>query len=271
MAPGMSGLSPAAALVRRHDPDRFLATLFAPAPLRERLFLLYAFNHELARAREVASEPALALIRLHWWREVAQGARRRHELAWPLGEAIDRGEVSAERLAALVDAREAEADGQIASLADWLGYLGDTAGALAELAGGVLGAGPVEAARMRALGTGYGIAGQLRNVAALARQRRCLLPADVLARHGLDAAQVIGRPTDPRLRPVLLELAAPGRALLCHAGGRLPRALLAAALPSVLARRDLNRLAWSARVALPERRGIADKLAVVAAYVARRV
>ena len=42
-----------AALVRRHDPDRFLTALFAPPEKRDALLTLYAFNHELARAREV--------------------------------------------------------------------------------------------------------------------------------------------------------------------------------------------------------------------------
>jgi len=56
------------ALVRRHDPDRFLTALFAPAGRQGALLTLYAFNHELARAREMVSEPPLALIRLQWWR-----------------------------------------------------------------------------------------------------------------------------------------------------------------------------------------------------------
>jgi phytoene synthase len=44
-----------AALVREHDPDRYLATLFAPADAREPLFTLYAFDHEIARVRRVVS------------------------------------------------------------------------------------------------------------------------------------------------------------------------------------------------------------------------
>ena len=48
------------ALVRRHDPDRFLTALFAPAERRDALLVLYAFNHELARAREVADLADLA-------------------------------------------------------------------------------------------------------------------------------------------------------------------------------------------------------------------
>src|SRR5271165_1963078 len=91
----MPPLSPLAAMVRRHDPDRFLTALFAPPERREAVFLVYAFNHEIARAREVVSEPALALIRLQWWREVVEGARRRHEVAGPLGEALDAGVLDA--------------------------------------------------------------------------------------------------------------------------------------------------------------------------------
>src|SRR5438105_1963082 len=103
-------LSPLGALVRRHDPDRFLTALFAPQDRRELLFLLYAFNHELARAREVVSEPMLALIRLQWWREVVQGERRRHEVAGPLGEALDAGRLDPEDLQAMIDGRELETE-----------------------------------------------------------------------------------------------------------------------------------------------------------------
>jgi len=89
-----------AGLVRRVDPDRFLTALFAPAEKREALFLLYAFNHELARARESVSEPPLALIRLQWWREVVEGARRHHEIAEPLHAALDARELDRDDLLA---------------------------------------------------------------------------------------------------------------------------------------------------------------------------
>src|SRR6266702_8323096 len=76
-------LSPVAALVRRHDHDRFQTVLFAPAARREALFALYAFNYEIARVRENVSQPVLGQIRLRWWREsiaaaFAGGPVRRH-------------------------------------------------------------------------------------------------------------------------------------------------------------------------------------------------
>jgi phytoene/squalene synthetase len=69
------------AQVRRADEDRWLASRFAPADVRERLIALYALNDELARTREVVSTPALAEIRLAWWgeaiAEIYEGRRAR--------------------------------------------------------------------------------------------------------------------------------------------------------------------------------------------------
>src|SRR5579872_635856 len=124
-----------AALVRRHDPDRFLTALFAPSEKRDTLLTLYAFNHELARAREVVSEPPLALIRLQWWREVVEGARRQHEVAEPLSAALDAGVLARDDLLAMIDAREAEAEPGFETLQAWRGYVFGSAGGLAVAAG----------------------------------------------------------------------------------------------------------------------------------------
>lgn len=64
-------------LVRRVDEDRWLASRFAPEPVRKRLIALYALNYEIARTPETVSEPGLGAIRLEWWRsaleEIAEG------------------------------------------------------------------------------------------------------------------------------------------------------------------------------------------------------
>lgn len=253
-----------AAIVRRHDPDRFLTALFAPPDKRDDLLTLYAFNHELARAREVVSEPPLALIRLQWWREVVEGDRRRHEVAEPLGSAIARGALVPADLLPVIEARELEAEPAIATLDEWRRYVLAGPGGLAVAAGRLLGAAEPEA--LRPLGAAYGVAGMLRSVPQLAHQQRCLLPADVLAEHGLSPEAVIADPVAPGLQPVLQRLAREGRELLAAAPGRIRGAAVAAALPAVLARRDL------ARPPLPPGpRGVADRLAVVTAGLTGRV
>jgi phytoene synthase len=268
--------------VRRHDPDRFLTALFAPPDRRPALLALYAFNHELARAREAAHEPALALIRLHWWREVVDGAPRAHEVATPLTAALATGALARADLLTLIDAREVETDPVIPTIDDWLAYLRGTAGGLAVAAARLLGATAPEA--LRDLGAAYGAAGVLRAVPALARQGRCLLPADVLAVHGLSPEAVpdavLRAPDAPALRAVRATLAATGRSLLASAPRRLPRPVIAAALPAVLARRDFSRILRRG-VAPPwvpplgsaplHGRGIGDRLAVTLAAARLRV
>src|SRR5271163_3052970 len=86
-------LSPAAAITRRHDRDRFQTALFAPAARREALFALYAFNYEIARVREAVTQPMLGQIRLQWWREniaaaFEGGGRRHHPVVEPLAATI---------------------------------------------------------------------------------------------------------------------------------------------------------------------------------------
>ena len=244
-------------LLRRHDPDRYLCALFAPPPRREALFTLYAFNHELARACEVTREPGLALIRLHWWREVVEGAQRTHEVATPLGAALAAGALQPEILVAMVEARETEAEAEFPTLAAWCAWLEHGAGSLAVAAAQLLQAPPAALARMRALGTGCGIAGQLRNLPVLAASGRCLLPHETLAQHGLSADAILAGVAPAALRPVLADLAQAGQGLLGGAQS-CGRAWVAAGLPAVLARRDLQRGGPSART-----RGIGDRAAVM--------
>jgi phytoene synthase len=222
------------ARLRVVDGDRYFCTLFAPAAAREELALLYLFNHELARAREVASEPLLALIRLQWWDEVVAGADKRHEIATPLRAAIARGAFAAEDLRALIEARRLEADEQIADVATFLAYVRGTAGRLARVAGKRLGA---DSEAVEDLGTAYGIAGLIRAAPFHAARGRRLLPVEGAA-------------------------ALPAAALrLC--GARAPRAALPAALPAAFVRRDVARAGMAGR-------GLADRLAVLRAAMTGR-
>ncbi len=274
MKPAMpEPLSPIAAFARAHDPDRFLCALFAPAAQREALFALIGFNHELARAREAARTPLIALMRLQWWRDAVADAAagkppRRHEVAGPLHAAITAGQLDAEALTAMADAREAEAEEEgIPTEAAFQAYLRGTAGGLAVAAGRLLGVAGPALAGLQEVGAAYGLAGVLRNLPALAGQGRCLLPADVLAAHGLTAEAVVAAPGEAR--PVVAALASAGLGRAVALRPAVPRGAVAAALPLVLARRDLRRLAAGREV--PPVRGLGDRLAVMTAGLVGRV
>lgn len=258
-------LSHLGGFVRQHDPDRFLCALFAPAAHRDALFALLAYNHELARAREVASQPMLALIRLQWWREVVENAAegrppRQHEVAAPLHACIAAGTLAAADLLAMSDAREAETEDSMPSSGALQAYLRGSAGGVALAAGRLLGASGEALLGVQRAGALYGLAGVLRSTGALARQGRCLLPDDVLAAAGLTPHEVMASPE--AAAPVVRALAAEGLRQAMPLAG-LPRAAVAAVLPLVLARRDLRRLAAGRPV--PPVRGLGDRLAVVAA------
>lgn len=82
-------LTACADLVRRADPDRFMAAMAAPPPARRVLFAIYALNVEVARAPWVTQEAMIAEMRLQWWRdamdEIATGKQvRRHEVVTPV-------------------------------------------------------------------------------------------------------------------------------------------------------------------------------------------
>ena len=96
--------------VRRHDHDRYLTSLFAPADRREALFAIAAFNLEVAKTREVVSEPMLGRIRLQWWREsidgIYDGRVRRHEVVEPLAHAVDHYDLTRGHFDRVIDARD---------------------------------------------------------------------------------------------------------------------------------------------------------------------
>ena len=183
-----------AELVRRGDPDRFLAVMAAPPAARARLFPLYAFNLEVARAPWVTKEPLIAEMRLQWWRDVVDnagsGAARAHEVAGPLHELIREASLPLGVLDALIAARRWDVhrephDGVKALDA----YLEDTGAGLMWLAARALDA-PAEAEMaVRAYGWATAAASYLRAIPELAARGRQPLPDGIsleeLARKGV--------------------------------------------------------------------------------------
>ena len=260
-------LSSLGELVRRHDPDRFLTLLFAPPERRETLITLYAFNHELARARDVASQALLALIRLQWWREVVEGEAKPHEVGTPLLAMISDGRLDRAALLALIEARETEVDGDLPTLDAWRAWLLAGAGGLAVAAGQALGV--TESAILTGLrlrGAAYGVAGLLRSRLMLGARGRAPWPVDLLAEHDLTPEAAAANPVGPAMVAIFAVLASEGRLWLERASDLppVPKLAVAAALPGVLARRDLGR-PLTAEV---RPRGLGDRGAVTMAALA---
>jgi phytoene synthase len=196
-----------AEIVRRGDPDRFLAVMAAPLALRGPLFVLYAFNLEVARAPWVTREPMIAEMRLQFWADVLDEAAgdatpRAHEVAGPLAELIRARDVPVQLLTGLVAARRFDigTDGH-ASREAFDRYLDQTSGNL--VAAALCIAGVRDPSVAADAGWAFGLAALFRAVPALqAAGRRPL---------------VSGAPDD------VAALAHEGLAKLAHARRRAPR------------------------------------------------
>ncbi|PIE13954.1 MAG: phytoene synthase [Rhodobacterales bacterium] len=181
--PGDDDLNACAAIVEKGDPERFMATMAAPVAARAKLFPLYAFNVEMARAPWVTQEAMIAEIRLQWWHdalgEIAQGgSARRHEVVTPLATILT--PATARMLQALVDARQHDIyPDPFTDMAALEAYLDQTSGHLMVAACDVLAKGGVPETLSRQVGRAQGLANLLRALPALTSLGRSPLPPNL--------------------------------------------------------------------------------------------
>jgi phytoene synthase len=239
-------------LVRQLDPDRYAATLFAPAASRPHLFALYAFSAEIARVRDAVSSPMPGEIRLQWWRDALEGTARGDAAANPVAAALEdtiaRFELPRGALLDMIDARVFDLyDDPMPSTGDLEGYLGETSSALVRLASIVLAGGrnPEGAEAAGHAGVAYGISRLLRALPWDARAGRLYLPKDILDRHGVTRDDVVLGRGGPGFLAALADLRAMARTHLERVRelhGMIEPATRSAFLPIALVRGDLARM-----------------------------
>lgn len=178
--------------VREIDPDRYFATLFAPADCRGALLSLYAFDAEIASLRHKVREGMAGEIRLRWWSDTLAapiGERSGNPLADALKETIERYRLPREAFDTYLDARIADLyDDPLASRADLEAYAGQTTGLIMQLACLIL---DREQAHRGANACGHG--GCLFMLDRMLRdmvEARALTPDEILATLGLDRSAV---------------------------------------------------------------------------------
>lgn len=188
-------LAACAAIVQRADPDRFLAVMAAPVPARARLFPLFAFNIEVARAPWATQEPLIAQMRLQWWQDAVEAIAagqvpRQHEVVKPLAQVMPGLPLAPFK--ALIAARQWDIyTDPFADLPEFLAHMDQTSGGLVWLAALALGADPAQEALVRGIGVAAGMASWLTAAPELAARGRVPLVDDSeaalreLALHGL--------------------------------------------------------------------------------------
>lgn len=194
------------ALIRRVDPDRWMSSRFIADPaLRADVVALYAFDHELARAPKVASNPLIGEIRLTWWREaldeIYEGrAIRRHPTAEALAIAVEHHGLDRALLETLVDARYRELDKTPMDAAEALAWARETAGQAAVVAATILDPG-ADAESARPAGAAWALARAGQPFAdELAQARRSVRRLSAAAFPAAAHAALVGADFSNRLR-----------------------------------------------------------------------
>jgi phytoene synthase len=171
------------ALVRRVDPERWLASRFIADPERRAVVVaIYALNYELARVGETVTQALTGEIRLAWWREqieaaVASAKTSPHPVLLALGPDLASGRLPSALLDALVEARHADFEpAPFADDASLARYMDGTAGAVMGLAARALSPDAPLRAVVEA-GRAWSLAGLYRARAVWAERERSWVPA----------------------------------------------------------------------------------------------
>ena len=231
---------PVAAIVREADFTRYAAALFAPAEARPHILALYAFDAELARVRDIVSEPLPGELRLQWWRDALENPERAdvvsHPVARALHAAADYGRLPYDALLGLIDARLDDLyDDPVPTMTDLEARLGATASVVIRLAS-LIAAGGRDPGGTDVAGFGGvadGIARMLRLLPRHAARGQILLPADSMAACGVSREKLTSGQAEPGLKDLVSDLCRQGRLRLSEARAAC-RDLDPAAAPAVL-------------------------------------
>ena len=147
-------------LLERADFVRFRAVMSTPVEMRAKLFPIFAFNIEVARAPWVTEQAMIAEMRLQWWKdaleEIAIGDTvRRHQIVSPLSELIT--PQAARDLQSVIEARRWDIYSKpFMNKAAFTGYIQQTSSLLFKVAAQALG--PAETQTIEKFGFGVGLA-----------------------------------------------------------------------------------------------------------------
>ncbi len=206
-------------LTRKYDSDRFLISLLMPPERREALWALFAFNHEIAKTREIVTETTIGLIRLQWWRDalakIYEGnAAPENEILPDLQKAIRAHDLPRAWFDELLYAREFDLENiPPASLEGLEKYAEFTTAPLNRLALKITGQQENDET-VRAVSIAYGLTGLIRAAPFHASQQRRMMPADLMAARGVNEYDLYDMKPGAGFCEVIRTVAASGQAFL---------------------------------------------------------
>jgi 15-cis-phytoene synthase len=216
-------------LIRRNDQDRWLASLFIPEDRRRHVHALYAFSLEIARVKEIVSEPLLGEIRFQWWRDALEGKNEKDATANPVADAlldtIARFDLPKALLLELIKARLRDIYGdKMDSVSALESYLDATCSNLFRLAMLILdGEGAAAGLGVaRHAGIAYGLTGLVRSLPWQSAWGAPFVPAEILRAHSIEPDEFAAEHASPAAHAALADLRALARRHLDFFAAQLP-------------------------------------------------
>lgn len=224
-----------------------LCAMMATLEARTGLVALLAWNIEIAKVGEIASEEMLGFIRFQWWRdaleEIYEGkVPRQHAVVLALADAIKQHGLDKEQFLRIIAARESDLERAPFKTMEALEmYASETGGALLSLWLSVLkadNASAYEAAKY--VGAAWSLIGMLRATHHLAHRGKVRLPES-----GVNADTLLQEGLTPEIRVVVEQVAKRAEQYLDDARALkkdIPRAALSPLYLAVQAEDFLRRL-----------------------------
>ena len=187
--------------------------------MRPHIHALYAFSLEIARVREIVSEPLLGEIRFQWWRDALEGAgeAKANPVAAALLDTIARFDLPKAPLLELISARGQDLYGDmIESIEALEAYTKSTCANLFRLAALILDGEEAPASRdaSRYAGIAYGITGLIRALPWHCARGQVFIPVEILQAHGTKREDLVVSRASPEVLAAFADLRAVARARL---------------------------------------------------------
>jgi phytoene synthase len=174
----------------------YYSFLFLPPERRRAITALYAFCREVDDVVDEVSDMGVARTKLAWWRtEVANlfAGHPQHPVTKALAPFVEPYGLDAARMNEIIDGMEMDlVHHRYADFEELELYCHRAAGVVGQLSASIFGfANPATLEYAEALGIAFQLTNIIRDVGEDARRDRVYLPAEELARFGVDAQQIL--------------------------------------------------------------------------------
>jgi len=207
----------------------YYSFLFLPEPKRRAIMALYAFCREVDDVVDETSDPAVARMKLAWWRDeiaAVYAGTPQHPVARALADIVGPFKLAREHLDEIITGMQMDLDqNRYADFAALSLYCHRVAGVVGLLSAEIFGRTEQSTlAYAHDLGIAFQLTNIIRDVGEDARRDRIYLPQDDLVRYGVTTADIVRGAESDAMRELLRFQIARARSFYRQAMDKLPAA-----------------------------------------------